>query len=736
MVGKDRAVRSEFMASGGIAVKKVCVIGAGTMGGGIAAHLANLGFEVSLLDRDRESAAKGFDRANNAKPPHFLTGNVATSVTVSGLRDGYAYLRDADWVCEAIFENLEAKQALYTEIVGILKPGAILTTNTSGLEIGILGAGLPADLKRTFVGTHFFNPPRYLKLLELIPTADTDPIALAQISDFLEDKVGRRVVPAKDTPGFIANRFGMWSMFHAIHCTERLSLSVEQVDAITGPFLGRPRSASFRLNDLVGLDVMADIAKNLLARCSNDPQIKFLGLPSSLAFLLEKGWIGEKVRQGYYRREGEQFLTFDLTTRAYRERQEANLPTLNELAKLPLGQRIAKALDQRDEVGEYLRLHLVPTLQYAYSIREEISHNVDDFDRVMRWGFGWEMGPFEMIDAIGHEKLGIPGRAFYDSGTVLGFDGAFYSPKPEPQFRPISSYPVIGEGEDYRIRDLGDGISALCLTTKMGVVSPSTVSSLTSVLDAGLDRFVLTSEARSYSAGFDLNFFLSAIYDEEWEAIDGALRALQQLGEKLETRTAVAAVFGHCLGGGMELALSCARIVANLETQIGLPESRVGLIPGGRGATLMRLYNQGSAKRLAEVAITLTQGTVARNAEQARQIGYLRATDITSYHPDRLIHDAKEAILQTSPEPRPRWAPAVGPLVGMIDRAQAELRSQNKLSDHDCVVGDKLKLVMAKTQFYEESLERERSEFLDLCTRALSVARIKHMLETGKPLHN
>jgi 3-hydroxyacyl-CoA dehydrogenase len=723
------------METGGLPIRKVAVVGAGTMGGGIAAHLANMGFEVALLDLDRESVAKGWDRLVSAKPPHFYTSAQSLAVKTAGLKDGYPLLGEADWVCEAIIEKLEAKQALYAEIAPLLKPGAILTTNTSGLEIGRLGASLPPALRRGFVGTHFFNPPRYLKLLELIPTSETDPQLLQQMATFLEDRVARRVVVAKDTPGFIANRFGMWAMFHAIHTTEKLQLPIEVVDAITGPFLGRPKSGSFRLNDLVGLDVMADIARNLRDRCPHDPQVKVLQHPASLQYLLEKGWVGEKVRQGYYRREGNELLAFDYLTRAYRQRIDPEIEALSELGSMDLGSRIRAGLERKDELGEFLRLYLVPVLQYANTIKEEISWSVEDFDRVMRWGFGWEAGPFELIDRVGSDVVGIPEGPFYKPGQVRAFDGAYVPARSEPQYRTIADFPVMQKGDHLCLRDLGDGVTAVALTAKMGVLSPGAVAELASTVE-GLDRFVLTSEARSFSAGFDLRFVLQCIYDEDVERLDLALQALQKLGETLETKACVAAVYGHCLGAGLEVALSCARIVALAETNIGLPESRVGLVPAGRGTVLMRLNNQVNAKRLAEVAATLTLGQTASNAEQARQMGYLRSTDVTVHHPDRLLHEAKRVALEVQPVERRRWGAPAGPLAGMIDQALAELKRQGKLSDHDEFIGERLKWILAKTAFYEEALERERIAFHELCSKALTLARIKHMLETGKPLQN
>ena len=282
----------------GLKAKRVCVIGAGTMGSGIAAHLANLGFEVSLLDATQSSVTDAFERARNGRLPLFYTPECANAIRLGNTRDNLAWLEDADWVCEAIVERLDAKQALYAQIEPHVRPDAAITTNTSGLEISLLVAGRSDWFRRRFLGAHFFNPPRYLKLLELIPTDETEPAVVEDMTRFFEDSVGRRVVRAKDTPGFIANRFGMWCMFHAIHVAERLHLSVEEVDAVTGRFLGRPKSATFLLNDMVGLDVMRDIAANLIERCSADPQIAVFELPDSMLHLLALGWLGEKSGHG------------------------------------------------------------------------------------------------------------------------------------------------------------------------------------------------------------------------------------------------------------------------------------------------------------------------------------------------------------------------------------------------------------------------------------------------------
>lgn len=707
------------------------------MGSGIAAHLANLGLQVSLLDLTGQSVRAAFEKAKEARPPHFYLSGTADTVRLGSIEENLDWVSEADWVCEAIVEKLDAKRQLFERIEPLMKQGAIVTTNTSGLQIALLSADRATAFRHGFMGTHFFNPPRYLKLLELIPTPDTSPQAVEAMTRFLEDRCARRVVQAKDTPGFIANRFGMWSMIYTVHVAERLGLSVEEVDAITGPFIGRPNSASFRLNDLVGIDIMQDIADNLLRRCPSDPHTKVLETPRSMAALLEKGWIGEKAGRGYYQREGKEFFSLDLTTHAYRMKQAAKFETIERLGRLPLAQRLTQALESRCQVGDFLREYLLPTLRYADYLKEEVSHNVEDFDRVMKWGFGWEAGPFETIDMVGAERLGIGTMPFYQGTTVLGFDGRYVARKDEPQYAAVTDFPVLSEHEGFRVRDLGDGVHALSVTNKMGVYSPPTISAMCAHLESGRSqRIVLTSEAKAFSAGFDLRYVLDAVNAEDWAGCEKALAEFQRLGLLLRQVPGCAAVFGVCLGGGLEMASSCSVIAAAPETQVGFPESRVGLIPAGGGAALMRTRFQDSAKSLTDTAKLLMLGTVGRNADEARKRGFLRREDVTVYHPDRLVTEARRLALLASPAGTPAWAEVVGPLAGMIERMQAELTKTGEATEHDCTIGDRIKAVFAKATSYEDALARERAGFIELLKEGLTQTRIRYMIENGKPLRN
>ncbi len=721
-------------------VKNVCVIGAGTMGGGIASHLANLGIGVTLLDTTVKTAQAGLKRALNAQPPCIYLEDRAAGIRLGGVDEHLAWVSEADWVIEAVYESADVKKALYAQLDPLLAPDTLISTNTSGLPLLELAQGRSPSFRKRFIGTHFFNPPRYLKLLELIPTADTDPEILHSMRELLESQIAKRVVIARDTPGFIANRFGMWSIYAAMHVAEQLQLSVEATDAITGPFIGRPKSGTFRLGDIVGLDVMSAIAQGLIERCPDDPHLSFLQPPKSVMTLLDRGWIGDKSGQGFYRREGREFLALDLTTMAYRPQQEPQLPSLIELAKVPLVERIERALIAKDETGEFLRNYLIPTLQYAEYLRERVSHSAADFDRVMMWGFGWEMGPFALIDALQDSvprSIARPATPYYQSGNSLGVNHAWVESPIEPEYQGIRDYPEMSRFDGFVTRDLGDSVTAISITTKMGVLSKELIADLTHVIqNHPQGRYVLTSEAKAFSAGFDLEYFNQCIQQNRLEELTLALIDLQQLGELFERTKIVAAIYGHCLGGGLELALSCPTLLAQAETKIGLPEVKVGVIPAGRGTTLMRLNAQSSAKRLAEVAMTLAQGTISTSADHARALGYLRPSDITVYHPDRLITDAKQAALTVKPTMAPEWKSVEGPLAGIIDQALRAGVTSGTLTEYDAVVAERIAHIFAKSTSYEGAITREREEFVSLCEKAFTLARIRHMRETNKPLRN
>ncbi|MBX3097591.1 MAG: hypothetical protein KF812_12085, partial [Fimbriimonadaceae bacterium] len=540
----------------------------------------------------------------------------------------------------------------------------------------------------------------------------------------------------KDTPGFIANRYGMWSMIFTVEVAERLGMTIEEVDAICGPFLGRPRSAAFRLNDIVGLDVMADIHQNLVDRCPHDQRAQSLALPKSMSILIEKGWIGQKAGQGYYRKEGNEFFSLDLDTHAYRMRREPEIARLTEIERMPIGERIRLGLEDRSLLGDFLRAYLPSALKYADELKEEISYSVEDFDRVMQWGFGWELGPFALADAVGHDTLGMSDGPYYRDGEMKSYSGDYVPCATEPAYRTVTDFPVISESPTLSVRDLGDGDLLVATKTKMGTVNPDLLRELNEFLDANRAPFILTSEARVFSFGFDLKFFQSAIELSDWNGVDEALALFQQTCRRLSMTSCVSAVYGFCLGGGLELAGACPIVVAQAETNIGFPESRVGLIPGGGGTVETRLRHQESAKQVADALGWVAQGAVASNADEAKRWGYLRAYDVTAYHPDRLIADAKIALRSATVPPVPDWTVIPGPLTGMLDQTLDKLQKGQDFSIHDRKIGDAIAHVFCKPKSLEDAYAREREEFVKLLRDGLTQARIKHMLETGKPLRN
>jgi 3-hydroxyacyl-CoA dehydrogenase len=723
--------------------QRVAVMGAGTMGSGIAAHLANLGFEVTLYDLTQESAQAGLDRALRARPPHFYDQDSVKRIRLASFAEDLIGVRGADWVCEAIVENLQAKRELYEAIEPVLREDAMVTTNTSGLEIARLAEGRSASFRERFLGTHFFNPPRYLKLIELIPTDDIAPDAVASMTRFLEDRVGRRVVIAKDTPGFIANRFGMWALYQAIHTAERLNFSVETVDAVTGPFIGRPRTATFRLADLIGLDIMDDVANNLLDRCQHDPQKETLRTPSSVAELLRLGWKGSKAGQGYYKKEGDQFLSLDFRTDSYRPRVEPHLPGIGPIEKLPLSERLRQALELTGEAGEYLREHLPATLLYAAEIGPEISYSVRDFDDVMKWGWGWSSGPFELIDEIGYDVLQRYTQScplqdklpFYREGAALNLSSMKHEPiLRDKRFATAADFPTSSEGANWVLRDDGAGGFIFSFNSKMNALAPDIVAALIEHLKANPNgRITLANDGRAFSAGFDLGYFLANAEEARFEEIQKTLELLQECGRALNGCESAAAVQGFSLGGGMELAMHCRTVVAHPEAALGLPEVLVGLIPAGGGTALMRKRTQGSAQAMCAAAVAIASGRKISPTE-AKKIGHLRPADTIAANPDAVISGAVGA--DRPAEKAVAWAVAPAPLGGMIDNEIDKLRASGEIGEYGATLAAEVKKIFVKASSEQHALEMEIEAFLSLLGKHRTIMRIRHMLEKGKPLNN
>ncbi len=713
------------------------------MGSGIAAHLANLGFEVTLFDLTPESVASAFEKAKTVKPPHFFNQDAVAKVRLASIINDIDLIGEMDWVCEAIVEKLELKRDLYEKIQSKLKEDSMISTNTSGLEIRLLCEGFSESFRKRFIGTHFFNPPRYLKLIELIPTDYTDKQVVETMTEFLEDSVGRRVVLAKDTPGFIANRYGMWALFHAIHTAEKLRLSIEVVDQIMGPFCGRPKTGIFRLADLIGMDIMKDIAGNLQSRCTHDPNMQILDLPKTTGELLMSERLGTKSGRGYYERAGNEFFVVDFDTMAYRPQQDPELPTIKELAKKDIATRLRESLRKKDEVGDFLREHLVPALEYAQWIANEVSFSAKDFDEVMKWGWGWEFGPFEMIDIIGKDLLNTfwqqdsmeNVKTYYQNGNYFSFESKKYESQAEDKrFADITSLQIVEQQSDWNIRSVSDSHFVFEFKTKMNSINPEMVNALNQwiIANPGI-KITLANSGRAFSAGFDLTYFLDAAEAKKFDEVDAWLKRLQGCGLSLRNSPSAAALHGFSLGGGLELAMHCQALRIHPEATLGLPETTVGLIPAGGGTTLLRYRSQNDPKSMVAAASFLITGGKT-HASTANSSFLTNESSLIVKNSDQLHFHAINASREKVPDPVFTSAPPQ--LSGMIEDAIEQLKKNGQISDYGVTLAHSIKQIFVKATTYEESLEMEREQFLHILGKPMTIARIKHMLETGKPLNN
>ncbi len=733
----------------------MAVLGAGTMGAQIAAHFANAGVPAVLLDLTADLAGDGLKRARALKPDPFFTPDAAALLTTGGFDANLARLASVDWILEAVVERIDAKRTLLERVETVRRPGTIVTSNTSGIPLAALAEGRTDDFRRHWLGTHFFNPPRYLHLLEIIPTPDTDPSVVERVSTFADHRLGKGVVLAKDTPNFIANHIGVYGVMQVLRALESGEYTIEEIDAITGPALGRPKSATFRTMDIAGIDVLAHVAANLK-----------LDVPPLIATLVDRGWIGEKAGQGFYKRQktasGTEILTLDPATVAYRARQSPRLPALDAARSIEdVGQRIRTLFLGQEKVGRFLRDTLGPTLNYTARVAPHIAYSLDDVDRVMQWGFGWELGPFEIMDAIGpHEALGDvfpPGRTrFRDDGV----------PPAAPDLQILKSAKdrqrVVRRNPGASLVDLGDGVLAVEFHSKMNAIGGDTVQMLQAGLKEAATNFValvIGNDAPNFSAGANLMLLLLEAQEGNWDDVDLMIRTFQNSTQALRYADVpvIVAPAGMTFGGGCEIALHGDRVQAAAESYIGLVEVGVGLIPGGGGTKEMLARavdgvpstNADLLPFVQRVFETIGFAKVSTSAADARRLGFLDAVDRVTMNRERLMADAKAYALERVREgyrkPAPRTAVTVGG-----DSVLAALKlgihlawRAGRISDHDAVVGRALANVLAggalphQTTVSEQYLlDLEREAFLKLCGERKTLERIQHTLKTGKPLRN
>ncbi|HMD34370.1 MAG TPA: 3-hydroxyacyl-CoA dehydrogenase NAD-binding domain-containing protein [Vicinamibacterales bacterium] len=734
-------------------IRSVVVLGAGTMGAQIAAHFANAGVPSLLLDVTADAARDGLKRARGLKPDPFFTKETATLIT-TGSFDDLARAADADWIIEAIVEKMDVKRALFAKVDAARQPGTIVSSNTSGLSIATLAEGRGDDFRSHFLGTHFFNPPRYLRLLEIVPTQDTDKAVVDRVSRFADHRLGKGVVVAKDTPNFIANHIGLFGVAQVLEALESGEYTIEEIDAMTGPAVGRPSSATFRTMDIAGIDVLAAIAK-----------YAGVPVPAIVAALVEKGWIGDKAGQGFYKKEttpaGSNILTLDPKTMTYRPRQAAKLPSLETAQAIrgsdPGGgeedpreriKALYNASGAKDKVGTFLRSTLGPTLEYTAKVWPQIACSKEDVDRAMKWGFGWELGPFETMDAIG-----MPG-------------GIQQVPPAASDLQILKSakdrQKVVKRNAGASLVDLGDGVLCLEFHSKMNAIGGDTVQMMQAGVTEAAANFaalVVGNDAPNFSAGANLMLVLLEAQEGNWDEIDMMVRAFQQSTQALRFADVpvVVAPAGLTLGGGCEILLHGDRAQAAAESYIGQVEVGVGLIPAGGGTKEMLaravdglpVSTPNLLPVVQPVFETLGFGTVSTSAEHARHLGFLRDADRVTMNRDRLIADAKAYALERLHEgyQRPQARPDIV-VGGESLRAALELgvhlaRRGGRISDHDAVVGRALANVLTGGSLPHQTvvseaylLELEREAFLTLCGQRATLDRIQHTLKTGKPLRN
>ena len=765
-------------------IRSVAILGAGTMGSQIAAHMANAGLPTLLLDIDKQTALAGLQRAKRLKPAPFFSADSEALISVGGFESHLIHLQEYDWIVEAIVEQLDAKRQLLERVDAVRTLGTIVSSNTSGIPIVDITKDRSTDFRKYSLGTHFFNPPRYLSLLEIIPTRETDPSVVDDLMHFCDHRLGKGVIIAKDTPNFIANRIGVFSAIQTLKLLGQGDFTVEEVDAITGPAIGRPKSATCRTMDIAGLDILVQVAKNIAQRLTTVDEREAFVPPPFLNQMVEQGRIGAKAGEGFYKRirqnNENRILTFDLATMDYRERQAVQLASLEATnPKDDSGHRTRQLFLGKDPVGKFLRASLGQTLLYAATVAPKIAHSIDDIDRALRWGFGWELGPFELWDAIGiNDVLDVCGVAtppefvadlLQNKTTSTGDPIRFrkhFQLESDPELQLLRSSKerskIVQSNKGASLVDVGRGALVLEFHSKMNTLNGDTVAMLiasVSEATANFDALIIANDAKNFSAGANLSFVLNAARNGHWNQIDKMVQSFQEavIGLRYAEVPVVAAPSGLTLGGGCEIALHSVRVQASAETYMGQVEVGVGLIPAGGGTKelLVRFttgtrFGGGNPLRLIQHVFQLIGfGKVSTSAADAKHLGFLRDVDGITMRRERLVHDAVTVAtnLVKSGYQRPQAKRDI-PVGGNDIRAALDLSVHlalraGQLSEHDALIGRTLSRILsggdiphATTVTEKHLLDLEREAFLSLCGQIRTQDRIAHMLTTGKTLRN
>ena len=785
-------------------IRKAAVLGAGTMGAAIAAHFTNAGIPVLLLDiappegDDNDRIVKGlFEAAKKLKPAPFMLASNAELIEVGNFTDDITRISECDFVIEAVVERLDIKHRLFTEVAKHLKSGAVVASNTSGIPIESIAEPFSDSFKSRFLGVHFFNPPRYMKLVEVIPGVNTDPKVVQDTSQFLDQNLGKGVVAAKDRPNFIANRVGVFSIMCVFDEMLKQGFTPTEVDQMTGKVIGHASSATFRTSDLVGLDVTAHVVSNLYPAIPDDLDREAFKIPQVMQDLLEKKILGDKTGGGFFKKskdaDGKRIiLELDLKSFEYKAQAKmkaASLDAAKAIEDIP--KRVKSLVWGNDRVGEFLWKTTARISCYAADRIPEIANSIVEIDNAIKWGFGWEIGVFEAWDAIGFvesvermraEGMRIPksietmiasgATSFYryEKGIRSYYDFAtstYREIAPRPGVVVLKtvkdSHGVIKSNAGASLIDIGDGVACLEFHSKMNAIGGDTMAMMKYAVDE-VERnhvgLVIGNQGGYFSAGANIMMLLLAAQEEEWDDIDLMIRNFQNVNMRLRysSKPVVAAPYGLVLGGGCEVSMHSDKIRAAGETYMGLVEVGVGLLPGGGGTKEMTLRAMDLAKKtpdadpllfLKKVFELIGMGKVATSAQEARNWGFLRDSDSISMNTDRLIGDAKQEVLNLASagyvQPNPRSDIYAMGESGMsaFKIALHMMKRSGFVSEHDALIGLKIAKILCGGEMNHATnvseqylLDLEREGFLSLCGEKKTQERIAAMLKTGKPLRN
>jgi 3-hydroxyacyl-CoA dehydrogenase len=796
--------RGDKGAEGGrILIRKAAVLGAGVMGAQIAAHLANANVKPILFDlpsdKDKNKssiAVKAVEGLAKLSPSPIATASVVKQITPANYEEHLAWLEECDLVIEAISERMDWKKSLFEKVAPHIAPHAIFASNTSGLSITELSKTLPASLRARFCGIHFFNPPRYMRLVEIIPTAHTDPAILDALETFLTTTLGKGVIRAKDTPNFVANRVGVFSMLATMHHTLAFKLGFDDVDALTGPAIGRGKSATYRTSDVVGLDTMGHVIRTMAETLPDDPWKAYYKAPDWLQALIAKGALGQKTKAGIYTKKGKDILVLDLAKQDYRPSAGTIADEVQAILKeKDAGERLAKLRASPHPQAQFLWAIHRDVFHYVAVTLAEIAHSARDVDFAIRWGFGYQRGPFESWQAAGWQRVAKMIQEDIAAGKAMSnaplpawvTDGRSGVHGPEGSYSaetgrnvPRSTLPVyarqlfpetlvgekpaergvtVFEDDAVRLWHQGDRIAIVSFKSKMHSLGPPVLAGLNRAIDEAertFDALVMWHEA-PFAVGADLKAALESLKAGRFDEFDDMVALFQQTSQRLKYALVptVAAVEGMALAGGCEFVMHAQRAVCALESYIGLVEAGVGLLPAGGGLKEFAQRAQAWAKggdaqpELTRIFRQIAMGEVSKSAEHAREMGYLRPSDVVVFHPAELLYVAKQqARAMAEAGARPALAPAQIPVAGDTGIASLKMLLVNMkeggfISDHDYEVASRTATVLCGGEVDPGSvvdekwlLDLERKNFVELAKTPKTQERIEHMLKNGKPLRN